>query len=191
MVETHGPLSTMKSHIGKYRFCPVSCYLMDVPYHNKSVWINDMAFRLTSIDDNNSWKGKVKIMWSVDQSKLGNDNTLYYSFTKIGVYPQAAPEEVGSLSRRACSYYIVECMRFGAIIKLLWRKAVLLLPNWWCWSRLLCGLSVALHVKLKLFICNRLSHIDMNNTWHGTVKMMWSVDQCKSLANSLYYSSQR
>ncbi|XP_062503358.1 uncharacterized protein LOC134180262 isoform X2 [Corticium candelabrum] len=58
----------------------------------------EIPYRLTSIDNNNSWKGKVKMMWSVDQSKLANDSTLYYSFTKIGVYPQDAPEEVWFLS---------------------------------------------------------------------------------------------
>eukprot|EP00117_Sycon_ciliatum_P016700 scpid101160/ scgid0848/ len=54
--------------------------------------------RLTSIDTSNSFSGKVKIMWSVDQAKLDAHDTLYYSFTKIGVYPQNPPEEVWFLA---------------------------------------------------------------------------------------------
>eukprot|EP00117_Sycon_ciliatum_P044387 scpid29482/ scgid0848/ len=53
----------------------------------------EIPYRLTSIDTSNSFSGKVKIMWSVDQAKLDAHDTLYYSFTKIGVYPQNPPEE--------------------------------------------------------------------------------------------------
>ncbi|XP_065833613.1 uncharacterized protein [Oscarella lobularis] len=53
----------------------------------------EVPYRLTSIDESNSWLGKVKIMWTVDQSKV-HEGILYFSFTKIGIYPQNAPEEV-------------------------------------------------------------------------------------------------
>eukprot|EP00117_Sycon_ciliatum_P020551 scpid33968/ scgid0848/ len=58
----------------------------------------EIPYRLTSIDTSNSFSGKVKIMWSVDQAKLDAHDTLYYSFTKIGVYPQNPPEEVWFLA---------------------------------------------------------------------------------------------
>ena len=46
-------------------------------------------------------------MWSVDQAKLDGDGRLYYSFTKIGVYPQNAPEEVqiDVLNRMLCPFF--------------------------------------------------------------------------------------
>ena len=38
---------------------------------------------------------KVKIMWSVDQVKqIDGTSTVIYGFTKIGTYPQAAPQEL-------------------------------------------------------------------------------------------------
>jgi hypothetical protein len=52
-----------------------------------------VSYPATAIDRNNTWKGQVKIMWSVDQVKV-RDGRTYHAFTKIGTYPQNAPEQV-------------------------------------------------------------------------------------------------
>jgi hypothetical protein len=57
----------------------------------------EVPYALTSIDRNNSWKGAVKIMWSVDQVKVRGGRT-FHAFTKIGTYPQSPPEQVFLLS---------------------------------------------------------------------------------------------
>ena len=44
-----------------------------------------MPYRLTEIDRQNTWGGKVKIMWNVDQVKTMEDGkTAIVGFTKIG-----------------------------------------------------------------------------------------------------------
>ena len=54
--------------------------------------------RETFIDKNNTWHGRVKMMWSVDQCTLSTDNrTVYYSFTKIGQYAYSPPEEASHI----------------------------------------------------------------------------------------------
>jgi hypothetical protein len=65
----------------------------------------EVPFRLTSIDRHNSWNGTVKIMWSVDQGKVGpptggpeGERRTYHAFTKIGTYMQSPPEEIWLLS---------------------------------------------------------------------------------------------
>jgi hypothetical protein len=56
-----------------------------------------VPYRETAIDRANTWGGKVRIMWSVDQVETRNGST-YHAFTKIGTYPQSPPEEVFILS---------------------------------------------------------------------------------------------
>lgn len=55
----------------------------------------EVPYRLTPLDYNNSFAGKVKIMWCVDQIKVRKGRT-YHAFTKIGTYVQNAPQEVCS-----------------------------------------------------------------------------------------------
>ena len=46
-------------------------------------------------DLHNSWKGKVKIMWGVDQVKtIDGTDSVAFGFTKIGTYVQNAPQEL-------------------------------------------------------------------------------------------------
>ena len=42
-----------------------------------------VPYRKTAVDFANSFEGKTKIMWSVDQTKQRN-GTAYFAFTKIG-----------------------------------------------------------------------------------------------------------
>ena len=56
-----------------------------------------VPYRETPVDRNNSYHGKTRIMWSVDQVKVRN-GTSYHAFTKIGSLLQAPPEEVWILS---------------------------------------------------------------------------------------------
>lgn len=52
----------------------------------------EVPYRLTPLDMHNSWSGKVKNMWCVDQVKVvDNTSTIIYGFTKIGTYVQSAP----------------------------------------------------------------------------------------------------
>ena len=45
----------------------------------------EVPYRLTEIDRQNTWGGKVKIMWNVDQVKTMEDGkTAIVGFTKIG-----------------------------------------------------------------------------------------------------------
>lgn len=57
----------------------------------------EVPYRLTPLDQNNSFGGKVKTMWCVDQVKIRGGRT-YHAFTKIGTYVQSAPQEVWILS---------------------------------------------------------------------------------------------
>jgi len=57
----------------------------------------EVPFRPTWIDGNNTFRGAVKMMWSVDQVKVAGGRT-YHAFTKIGTFDQAAPEESFFLS---------------------------------------------------------------------------------------------
>jgi hypothetical protein len=52
----------------------------------------EIPYRQTAVDRANSFGGKTRIMWSVDQSKVRN-GTVFYGFTKIGSYSQAPPQE--------------------------------------------------------------------------------------------------
>ena len=52
----------------------------------------EVPYRLTEVDLANSFGGKTKIMWSVDQTKVRN-GTAYFAFTKIGSYTQNPPQE--------------------------------------------------------------------------------------------------
>eukprot|EP00041_Stephanoeca_diplocostata_P023605 m.582544 g.582544 ORF g.582544 m.582544 type:complete len:792 (-) comp22337_c1_seq16:1784-4159(-) len=60
----------------------------------------EVPYRLTPLDFNNSWDGKVKIMWNVDQVKTvaqqadSSQRWAVYGFTKIGHYVQNAPQEL-------------------------------------------------------------------------------------------------
>eukprot|EP00947_MAST-08B_sp_MAST-8B-sp1_P002132 g2132.t1 len=56
-----------------------------------------VPYRETGLDRNNSFAGKVKQMWCVDQTKVVG-GTTYVAFTKIGSYIQNPPEEVFILS---------------------------------------------------------------------------------------------
>lgn len=51
-----------------------------------------VPYRETAIDQTNSFGGKTRIMWTVDQMKE-RDGTVYFAFTKIGSYTQAPPQE--------------------------------------------------------------------------------------------------
>lgn len=64
----------------------------------------EVPFRLTSLDYNNTWHGKVKMMWNVDQMKIVN-GTVMYAFTKIGTYVQSPPEEVFSSTFKCLRLY--------------------------------------------------------------------------------------
>ena len=61
-------------------------------------------YRLTSIDRTNTFHGATREMWNVDQIKVDSRNsngrgaTAYFAFTKIGGYPQNAPQELWFLS---------------------------------------------------------------------------------------------
>jgi hypothetical protein len=61
-------------------------------------WSHDryeVPYRLTPLDTHNSWHGKVKIMWCVDQVKqIDNSTSIIFGFTKIGTYVQNAPQEL-------------------------------------------------------------------------------------------------
>ena len=52
----------------------------------------EVPYRKTAVDFSNSFEGKTKIMWSVDQTKQRN-GTVYFAFTKIGSYTQNPPQE--------------------------------------------------------------------------------------------------
>jgi hypothetical protein len=54
----------------------------------------EIPYRATAIDNANSFSpaSSTKMMWSVDQAKSRN-GSVYYAFTKIGAYSQAAPQE--------------------------------------------------------------------------------------------------
>ena len=59
----------------------------------------EVPYRKTSIDTHNSWNGKVKTMWCVDQVKrIDGTSTVIYGFTKIGAYVQNAPQELWFMS---------------------------------------------------------------------------------------------
>jgi hypothetical protein len=52
-------------------------------------------YRLTAIDHNNTFRGATREMWNVDQIKVDEkSSTAYLAFTKIGSYPQNAPQEI-------------------------------------------------------------------------------------------------
>lgn len=57
----------------------------------------EVPYRSTWVDGNNSFGGKVKMMWSVDQIKTVGTRT-WHAFTKIGKLTQAPPEESFFLS---------------------------------------------------------------------------------------------
>ena len=58
--------------------------------------LSQVPYRLTPLDLHNSWKGKVKLMWGVDQVKrIDGTGAVAFGFTKIGVYVQNAPREPG------------------------------------------------------------------------------------------------
>ena len=62
-------------------------------------WSSDrilVPYPQTWIDrNNNPFKGKVNIMWTVDQIKTSKDDgAVYFAFTKIGAYVQNPPEEI-------------------------------------------------------------------------------------------------
>ena len=62
----------------------------------------EVPYRLTEIDRQNTWGGKVKIMWNVDQVKTMEDGkTAIVGFTKIGTC--ASPFALGHLSASAAS----------------------------------------------------------------------------------------
>ena len=69
------------------------------PKHHYFSWSHkrfEVPYRLTEIDRQNTWGGKVKIMWNVDQVKTMEDGkTAIVGFTKIGTC--ASP--TASLSR--------------------------------------------------------------------------------------------
>ena len=58
------------------------------PKHHYFSWSHkrfEVPYRLTEIDRQNTWGGKVKIMWNVDQVKTMEDGkTAIVGFTKIG-----------------------------------------------------------------------------------------------------------
>ena len=47
-------------------------------------------YRLTAVDRENEWKGKVREMWTVDQTKF-HKGTAFFAFTKIGAYAICLP----------------------------------------------------------------------------------------------------
>ena len=56
-----------------------------------------VPYRSTWVDRFNTFHGRVRIMWTVDQIKVRN-GVAYFAFTKIGRYVQNPPEEVFILS---------------------------------------------------------------------------------------------
>lgn len=56
-----------------------------------------VPYRSTWIDHSNTFRGRVRIMWTVDQIKV-RDGVVYFAFTKIGRYVQNPPEEIFILS---------------------------------------------------------------------------------------------
>jgi hypothetical protein len=58
----------------------------------------EVPFRATAIDRNNTWRGTVKMMWSVDQIKFDLTGRSWHGFTKIGRFPYTPPEESFFLS---------------------------------------------------------------------------------------------
>lgn len=48
---------------------------------------------LTALDRNNTWHGKVRIGWSVDQAKVHN-GVVYWAINKVGQYLISPPEEI-------------------------------------------------------------------------------------------------
>lgn len=50
-----------------------------------------LPYRTTAIDRGNSFSGKVKEFWNVDQTKIRN-GSVYFMFTKIGTYIQVPLE---------------------------------------------------------------------------------------------------
>ena len=58
----------------------------------------EVPFRATAIDRNNTWRGAVKMMWSVDQIKFDSAGRSWHGFTKIGRFPYTPPEESFFLS---------------------------------------------------------------------------------------------
>lgn len=47
--------------------------------------IGTHRYRLTAVDRDNEWKGEVREMWTVDQTKF-HKGTAFFAFTKIGAY---------------------------------------------------------------------------------------------------------
>lgn len=54
----------------------------------------EVPYRLTALDRHNTFHGKVRLMWNVDQVKALDDGSVVWAFTKIGSYVQSPPEEV-------------------------------------------------------------------------------------------------
>eukprot|EP01052_Picozoa_sp_SAG31_P019126 SAG31_NODE_1383_length_8578_cov_3.660573_11_plen_566_part_00 len=73
-------------------------FVMRYSENGGRTWSSDryeVPYRLTPLDMHNSWKGKVKIMWGVDQVKqIDNSSSVIFGFTKIGTYVQNAPQEL-------------------------------------------------------------------------------------------------
>ena len=46
----------------------------------------EVPYPLTALDRNNTFRGKVKMMWNVDQLKTLSDGSVAWAFTKIGTY---------------------------------------------------------------------------------------------------------
>lgn len=87
----------------------------DVHYKNKArndmmgnfflKWTNDFGttwskrrvevpYRMTPVDANNPWKGKVRLMWTIDKPTVSPKGVVSVAFTKIGSYLIDPPEEV-------------------------------------------------------------------------------------------------
>ncbi len=50
-----------------------------------------LPVRLTDVDTNNDFKGKVQMLWGIDKPHE-IDGVLYFAFTKLGVFPQGMGE---------------------------------------------------------------------------------------------------
>lgn len=89
----------------KYRYlscCEIGCALESLNVTVPCVHSDDGGYTWSAqrynvpypeapIDRANSFNGKVRIMWSVDQAKV-HDGKVMYAFTRIGTYPQGPPE---------------------------------------------------------------------------------------------------
>ena len=64
--------------------------------HNTRKYMH--TYRLTPLDEYNTYGGKVKLMWCVDQVKEAPNGWAVYGFTKIGGYVQNAPQELWFLA---------------------------------------------------------------------------------------------